>query len=84
MIEVPDEDIPDISEIEGVWSDITGSDYDRLYAREQFRRWLAENDAQVLRDAADGLWPGEETGQRAAIRLWLRARADRIASGAPS
>ncbi len=53
MIEAPDDDIPDTSEIESAWSDIAGSDYDRLYAREQFRRWLAEHGSDQFGDGYD-------------------------------
>lgn len=51
----------------------------------EFDRWLAEHDAQVLRDAADAYRSGDLTGMFLSrddySRAWLRARADRIADG---
>lgn len=64
----------------------------------EFDRWLAEHDAQVLRDAADEWqvdgWaddlptgmsrPGLILGMAQRATNWLRARADRIAAGGES
>lgn len=51
------------------------------YAARQFDRWLAEHDAQVLRDAAQES-PTEAVKRYGHGRQWLHARADRIAGGA--
>lgn len=54
----------------------------------EFDRWLAEHDAQVLRDAADAYRSGDLTGMFLGRddypRAWLRARAARVEAGDPT
>lgn len=69
--------VPSTAEIKGQACRLGG------WREDAFDRWLAEHDAQVLRDAAEA-WHEPHDPETYAAADWLGARADRIAGGGAS